>query len=356
MDEPQALQQTALKRYKLSNPAGLMRALLSVTAGGPGSLAVHEIAPAVAGPGQVVVRVAACGVNFPDALMIEDRYQYRPPRPFAPGAEIAGVVTNSAPDVIWPRPGDRVMAMTGWGGMAEEVALNANLCIAMPDAMPFDEAAAFILTYGTSYHALKQRADLRPGETLLVLGAAGGVGLATVELGRALGANVVAGVSSPEKLQIALDHGANSGFVYPREPAADAARALSAQVKAACGGQGADVVYDSVGGMLSEAAARALAWRGRLLVVGFAGGIAKLPLNLLLLKGASAVGVFYGSFTEMEPELNAANNRELLEIYSAGKIRPHVSAHYPLERGGDAIADLLERRATGKLVVQVGRA
>jgi NADPH2:quinone reductase len=331
-----------------------MRALLSTRTGGPQSLSVCEIADPTAQGGEVVVKVAACGVNFPDALIIEDRYQYKPTRPFAPGAEIAGTVASTGAGVIWPRVGERVMAMARWGGMAEKIAVPATACIGIPDSMPFDQAAGFILVYGTSYYALKQRADLQPGETLLVAGAAGGVGLAAVELGRAAGANVVAAVSSQQKLDIALKHGAHRGIVYPREIPDDAARrSLADQIKDACGPRLADVVYDAAGGAFSEAAVRALAWRGRLLVVGFPAGIAKLSLNLLLLKGASAVGVFYGRFTEQESELNAANNRELLSLYGAGKIRPRISARYPLERGGEAITDLLERRSTGKLIVQL---
>lgn len=328
--------------------------MVSTEIGGPACLVLKEMADPVPAPGEVLLAVMACGVNFPDALIIEDRYQYRPTRPFSPGAEVAGIVLQVAPDVAWPRPGDRVMAMTGWGGMAEKIALPAAVCIAMPERMGFDEAAGFILTYGTSYHALRQRAALQPGETLLVLGAAGGVGLAAVELGRAFGAEVIAAVSSEEKLRIALDHGAHRGFIYPREISDDAMRReLVAQMKAACGA-GADVVYDAVGGALSEAATRAMAWRGRLLIIGFPAGIAKLPLNLLMLKGASAVGVFYGSFAAREPEQSGLNNQELLKLVEQGQLRPFISARYPLARGGEAIADLLERRATGKLVVQVG--
>ncbi len=331
-----------------------MRALTSIAAGGPASLVLTEMADPVPGPGEVLLAVMACGVNFPDALIIEDRYQIRPARPFAPGAEVAGIVLEASPDVAWPRVGDRVMAMTGFGGMAEKIALPAAACIAMPQRLGFDAAAGFILTYGTSYHALQQRAALQPGETLLVLGAAGGVGLAAVELGRAFGAEVVAAVSSEAKLRIALAHGAHRGFIYPRDIPDDAARRmLTAQIKAECG-TGADVVYDAVGGALSEAATRAMAWRGRLLIVGFPAGIAKLPLNLLLLKGASAVGVFYGDFAKREPEQNAANNQALLQLVEQGQLHPFISARYPLARGGEAIADLLERRATGKLVIQIG--
>jgi NADPH2:quinone reductase len=330
-----------------------LQALTSIAVGGPDSLVITEMPDPVPGPGQVLLAVMACGVNFPDALIIEDRYQYHPERPFSPGAEVAGIVLQTAPDVAWPHIGDRVMAMTGWGGMAEKIALPAAACVAMPPSLSFDEAAGFILTYGTSYHALRQRAALQPGEKLLVLGAAGGVGLAAVELGRAFGAEVVAAVSSEAKLRIALDHGAHRGFIYPSDIPDDAARrALAAQIKAECG-SGADVVYDAVGGALSEAATRAMAWRGRLLIVGFPAGIAKLPLNLLMLKGASAVGVFYGVFAEREPKVNAANNRELLKLVGQGALRPFISARYPLAQGGQAIADLLERRATGKLVIQI---
>lgn len=328
-----------------------MRALLSLAPGGPETLAIGELPDPVPGNNEVVIGVAACGINYPDALIIEDRYQFKPPRPFAPGAEVAGTVLSAGKDVSWPPPGTRVMAMCGSGGLAEKVSVPASTCMAMPDAMPFDEGAAFIMTYGTSYHALVQRGKLAAGETLLVLGAAGGVGLAAVQIGRALGATVVAAASSEEKVAAAVAHGANRGFVYPTgEPEQ---RALAQLIKQECGPKGADVVFDPVGGALSEAAVRATAWNGRFLVVGFPAGIAKLPLNLLLLKGASAVGVFYGAFIDKEPETNAINNRALMALYEVGAIQPLVSGHFPFNQAGLAITELSRRQVMGKLVVEV---
>jgi NADPH2:quinone reductase len=331
-----------------------MKALLSTAPGGPATLTLAELPSPVPGPGEVRIRVRACGVNYPDALIIEDKYQFRPERPFAPGGEVAGEIDALGPGVTDFAVGDRVIAMLGWGGMAEQVVARAQKCVAMPPDMPFDVGATFILTYGTSYHALKQRAALRPGETLLVLGAAGGVGLAAVELGRALGARVVAAASSAEKSALARAHGATGEFVYPPGPFdRDGAKALAAGFKEACGPDGADVIYDAVGGDYAEAALRAIAWEGRFLVVGFPAGIPRIPLNLALLKGCQIVGVFWGSFTERDPAANAENNRELMALYAQGAVRPHVSARYALADAGRAIADLAERRALGKLVVML---
>ena len=332
-----------------------MRALLSERPGGPETLVLRDIADPVPGPGEVVVDVRACGANFPDVLIIQDKYQFRPPRPFAPGAEIAGTVAAVGPGVDRLAIGDRVIGSILSGGMAEKAIVAADRCLSMPDAMPFDEAAAFILTYGTSYHALKQRASLRPGETLLVLGAAGGVGIAACELGRAMGARVVAAVSSEEKLALARKHGAESGLVYGVGPLTrDDSKALADAFKRACGQNGADVIYDPVGGDYAEPALRAVAWEGRYLVVGFPAGIPKIPLNLALLKSCQIVGVFWGGFAARDQEANARNNRELLDLYAAGKIRPFVSERMPLERGGEAIMKLAARQATGKIVVTMG--
>ncbi|MGA0598331.1 NADPH:quinone oxidoreductase family protein [Enterovirga sp. CN4-39] len=331
-----------------------MKALVSEAPGGPETLVLRDIPEPQPGPGEVLVAVKACGVNFPDLLIIEDKYQFRPTRPFAPGAEIAGVVEGVGPGVTGFKPGDRVIGSVLSGGMAEKVVVAATKCLAMPDAMPFDEASAFVLTYGTSYHALKNRAALKPGETLLVLGAAGGVGIAAVELGKAMGARVIAAVSSEEKLALAKKHGADSGFVYgPAPTSKEESKALADGFKAACGEGGANVIYDPVGGDYAEPALRSIAWEGRYLVVGFPAGIPRLPLNLTLLKSCQVVGVFWGEFTRRDPEGNAENNRELLELYAAGKIRPYVSERFPLERGAEAIARLASRRATGKLVVTI---
>ena len=331
-----------------------MKAILSTAPGGPETLELRDVPSPEPGPGEVRIRVRACGVNYPDTLMIEDKYQFRPPRPFAPGGEVAGEIDAIGPDVAGLAVGDRVIGMIGWGGMAEQVVTRAIKCAPLPPGMPWDEAAAFIFTYGTSYHALKQRAQLRAGESLLVLGAAGGVGLAAVELGRAMGARVIAAASNAEKVALACAHGAESGVVYPPGPFdKDGAKALAGLFKDAVGKDGADVIYDGVGGAYAEAALRAIAWEGRFLVVGFPAGIPSIPLNLALLKGCQIVGVFWGSYTERQPQDNAANVRELVEMYSAGKIRPHVSARYALADAGKAIRDLAERRALGKIVVMV---
>jgi len=262
-----------------------MKAMLSRRVGGPETLELEELPDPKPGAGEVLLGVKACGVNYPDLLIIEDRYQFKPPRPFAPGGEVAGVIEAVGPGVTRLKPGDRVIGSTISGGMSEKLALPAADCIAMPDSMPFDEASALVLTYGTSIYALKDRASLKAGETLLVLGAAGGVGVSAVELGKAYGARVIAAVSSQDKLEFAKKHGADDGVIYPPGPFDKAgAKSLADIFKKACGKNGADVIYDPVGGDYSEAALRAIAWEGRFLVVGFPAGIPKLPLNLTLLK------------------------------------------------------------------------
>jgi NADPH2:quinone reductase len=332
--------------------ADVMKALLSNAPGGPETLELTDRPEPQPRPGEVVLQVKACGVNFPDVLIIQDLYQFKPPRPFAPGSEVAGIVTAVGEGVSHLKPGDRVFGSTGWGGMVESMAVAASRCNLMPAGMPFDEAAAFLMTYGTSHHALKDRARLQAGETLLVLGAAGGVGLAAVELGKAAGARVIAAVSSAEKLDFAKAHGADDGLIYPRGPFdKEGAKALSEQFKQACGPNGADVVYDSVGGDYAEAALRAIAWEGRFLVVGFPAGIPRIPLNLPLLKSCQIVGVFWGAFAQRDPAASRANNEELLQLYAAGKIKPQISGRFPLARGGEAIARLADRTALGKLVV-----
>lgn len=334
-----------------------MRAMLSFASGGPDSLKLTDLPEPVPGPGEVAVAVRACGINFPDSLIIADRYQARPPRPFAPGGEVAGTVAAVGEGVTEPRVGDRVVGTPGWGGLAERIVLPAAGCRAMPDAMPFDEAACFLFTYGTSYHALVDRGGLAAGQTLLVLGAAGGVGVAAVEIGRALGARVVAAASSDEKLAFATRCGAHDGIVYPAGPLdRDGAKALAAAFKGACGADGADVVYDAVGGAYAEPALRAIAWDGRYLVVGFPAGIPSIPLNLPLLKSCAIVGVFWGGFVRRDPEGSARNERALFDLYAAGALKPRISARYPLERAGDAIASLADRRALGKVVVTMGDA
>jgi NADPH:quinone reductase len=329
-----------------------MKALLSKSPGGPETLVLEERPAPNPGPGEVVLQVKACGVNFPDVLIIRDLYQFKPPRPFAPGSEVAGIVTALGAGVTQLAVGDRVFASTGAGGMSEELAVAAGRCIPMPEAMPFDEAASFIMTYGTSHHALKDRAAIKPGETLLILGAAGGVGLAAIELGKAAGARVIAAVSSAAKLDFAKAHGADDGVVYPRGPFdKEGSKALAELFKQACGPNGANVVYDAVGGDYAEAALRAIAWEGRFLVVGFPAGIPRIPLNLPLLKSCQIVGVFWGAFAQRDPAANRANTAELLALYAEGAIKPQISERFPLARGGEAITRLADRAALGKLVV-----
>lgn len=329
-----------------------MKALLSTTVGGPETLVLQDLPSPEPGKGFAVVSVKACGVNYPDVLIIEDKYQFKPARPFSPGGEIAGVVKAVGEGVTNVKVGDRVLGNTGWGGMAEELALEAGRLQKIPDSMPFDEAAAFIMTYGTSYHALKERAKIKPGESLLVLGAAGGVGLAAVELGKAMGAKVIAAASSQEKVDLAMKHGAESGVVYPAGPFdRDGQKALAEMFKQACGPNGVDVIYDGVGGDYAEPAFRSMAWEGRYLVVGFPAGIPRIPLNLPLLKGADIVGVFWGAAVAKDPKQHQQNVNELFAMHSAGKIKPFVSERFPLARAGEAITHLASRKAMGKVVV-----
>jgi len=330
-----------------------LRALQSLKPGGPDTLEIRDVEAPVPGPGQIAVAVHACGVNFPDGLVIEDRYQLRPTRPFSPGSELAGVVSATGEGVTSPSIGQRVSASLPFGAMAETVAVSADRCIVIPDSMPFDEAAAFQVTYGTVYYALRGRAALRSGETLLVLGAGGGIGLAAVELGKALGARVVAAASSVEKLEAATALGADVSLVYPREMGATDSRAFAEAIRAACGGAGPDVVVDPVGGAYAEPAFRSIAWEGRYLVVGFAAGIPSMPLNLTLLKGAQIIGVFWGAYMARDPQAGAADMRALMDLYVAGRIRPQVWERYPLEEGGRAISRLTSRQARGKIVVEV---
>lgn len=316
---------------------------------------VEDVAETAPGPGQVAVAVKACGVNFPDGLIIENKYQFKPPLPFSPGAEVAGIVKAVGEGVMSPKVGDRVIASCGWGGMAEQVIVQAEKCIALPEGMDFATGSALILTYGTSHYALKDRAKIKPGENLVVLGAAGGVGLAAVELGKAFGARVIAGASSEEKVALARKHGADDGFVYPSGHLdRDQQKALSDTIKKLTGGKGADVLYDPVGGDYAEPGLRAMAWEGRYLVIGFAAGeIPRIPLNLTLLKSCDILGVFWGAFTEREPERNAEHIAEITRWVAEGKLKPLVSATFPLARGGEAIRMIADRKAQGKIVVTV---
>jgi NADPH2:quinone reductase len=322
-----------------------MKAVLCKEYGLPGKLVIEDIPSPKPASGQVVVSVKACGVNFPDTLIIQGKYQFKPEMPFSPGGEVAGVIKEIGEGVKRVKPGDRVIAFNTWGGFAEEMVVDADRTIAMPASMDFIPASAFILTYGTSYHALKDRAEIKAGETLLVLGAAGGVGLAALQLGKAMGARVIAAASSDEKLKVCRDNGADETINYGSED-------LRARVKIITAGKGVDVVYDPVGGPYSEPALREMAWKGRFLVVGFAAGdIPKVPLNLTLLKGCSIIGVFWGAFTRNEPERNRENNWELMAMYAAGKIKPHIHATYPLERAAEALNEVLNKRVSGKVVL-----
>ena len=333
-----------------------MKILLSYEPGGTETLKLADAPDPKPAPGEVVIDVKAVGLNFPDSLIIRDQYQTKPLRPFAPGSELAGVISALGERVTEVKVGDRVIARPGHGGMTEKIAVKADDCFAMPDGMSFEDAgAAFLLTYGTSYHALKQCAEIKPGETLLVLGAAGGVGIAAIELGKAMGARVVAAVSSQDKLDFAMQSGADEGFVYPRGPFEPGdARMLSGVFKDNLGERGCDVIYDPVGGAYAEASLRSINWDGRFLVVGFPAGIPRIPLNLPLLKGGKICGVFVGGFSAARPAQNKQNNLELLDLYAQGKIKPRISERFPLARGGEAIERLAAREAKGKIVVTIG--
>jgi NADPH2:quinone reductase len=301
----------------------------------------------------VRVAVAACGINYPDVLMISDLYQARPERPFAPGGEVAGVIDAIGPGVSGLAIGDRVAAGIGVGGLAEAVVTDAYRCFPIPATMSWETAAALLLTYGTSYYALRGRGDLQPGETLFVLGAAGGVGLAATELGKALGARVIAGVSSAAKAEAVRSRGADDVLIYPTCPLdKDAGRSFSRQLKDMAGG-GVDVAYDAVGGGYAEPTLRAMAWEGRYLIIGFPAGIARIPLNLPLLKGCSVIGVFWGESVERNPAGYRKDVADLFALHEQGKIDPLISEVFPLNRGGEAIARLAARAAIGKLVVTV---
>lgn len=324
-----------------------MKAVLCVEHGPPEALVVRDVPTPEPGRGQVRVKVHAAGVNFPDTLIIQNLYQFKPALPFSPGGEAAGVVDAVGEGVDDLAVGDRVVAMTGSGCYAEAVIANRAQIVPIPGEMPFDVASGFTMTYGTSHHALKQRARLQPGETLLVLGAAGGVGLAAVELGKLMGARVIAAASSEEKLEVCRDYGADETINY-------ATISLKDEIKRITGGKGVDVIYDPVGDRYAEPAFRGMAWNGRYLVVGFAGGeIPTLPLNLPLIKGASIVGVFWGAFTQAEPEMHRANMNELIAWYAQGQLRPHISKHFTLDEGPAAIRWMMDRKATGKVVLDV---
>jgi len=328
-----------------------MKSLLSFEPGGPERLRIEDVPEPHPGPGELLVRVRACAINFPDVLIIEDKYQLKPERPFAPGGEIAGELIAAGANVSGWSAGDRLIAVLGFGGLAEQVIVPAERAIRLPFERSFEQGSALLMTYATAIHALVDRGRLQPCQTLLVLGAAGGVGIAGVEIGKALGARVIAAVSSEAKAAVARTAGADSCLIYPAgeiDP-----RALSRLFKDAVGPSGAEVILDPVGGLYSEAALRGIAWGGRFLVVGFPAGIAKLPLNLTLLKSCDVCGVFWGGFLAREPKRNATHVEQLFRWWDEGKIAPKISVTYPLERAGEAIAALRDRQAMGKLVVQL---
>jgi NADPH:quinone reductase-like Zn-dependent oxidoreductase len=341
-----------LLRHGVPRNDGKVKALLSIEPGGPEALRIEELPDPVAGPGELLVRVRACAINYPDVLIIEDKYQLKPQRPFAPGSEIAGEIEAVGEGVSSWKVGDRIIAAVGFGGLVEKIVIPAKAGILLPSDRSFTEGSALLLTYATAIHALVDRGRLEAGQTLLVLGAAGGVGIAAVEIGKALGARVIGAVSSEDKAQAARAAGAEDAVVYPTgdlDP-----KALTQLFKDAVGPDGADVILDPVGGDYSEAALRSIGWQGRFLVVGFPAGIPRLPLNLTLLKSCDVCGVFWGAFVAREPRRNSGHVEQLFRWWAEGKIAPRISATYPLERGGDAIAALRDRKAIGKLVVEMG--
>ncbi|MFN3468906.1 MAG: NADPH:quinone oxidoreductase family protein [Novosphingobium sp.] len=331
-----------------------MKALRTHAVGGPETLVLEEIADPVPGKGEVLIEVHACSINFPDTLMIRDLYQFRPERPYAPGSELAGRILALGEGVTGWSVGDRVIAMIGHGGLAQKVVAPVQRLFALPDDVDYATGASLLMTYGTTIHGLKDRGHIKAGDTVLVLGAAGGVGLSAVELAKAFGARVIAAVSSEEKAQVARASGADDVVIYGRAPFDKAqSKALAEQFKAACGPDGANIIYDVVGGDYSEPALRAIAWEGRFLVVGFPAGIARLPLNLTLLKSCDVCGVFWGAWTAREPAAFKAEVEELFALLKEGRINPRISQRFPLDQGREAIALLENRQAVGKVVVEM---
>ncbi len=331
-----------------------MRALISAKAGGPETLTMGDLPDPTPAKGQILITVKACAINYPDVLIIQDLYQFKPARPFAPGSEVSGIVEALGDGVDGFAIGDRVMALCGNGGLAEKVAVAASNSFKMPGEMSFEDGASLLMTYGTSIHALKDRGVIKPGDNVLVLGGAGGIGISAIELVKAYGGRAVAGVSSEAKAETARKAGADAVIVYPRQPFdKEQSKVVAAMFKAESGPDGYTIIYDTVGGDYSEPALRSIGWEGKFLVVGFPAGIAKLPLNLTLLKSCDVCGVFWGAFAARNPKHNEANIMELLDLYKDGKIRPQISGVYPLAQGGQAIAKLGDRDATGKLVVMM---
>jgi NADPH2:quinone reductase len=324
-----------------------MKAIQCKTYGPPSNLNLEEITSLHAGPKEVVVQVKACGLNFPDTLIIQGLYQFKPELPFTPGSDIAGVVKEIGEEVKHLKIGDEVFGFVAYGGLAEEVIVPANACFPKPPQMDYPVAASFMMAYGTSYHALKDRANLMEGETLLVMGASGGVGLAAVELGKLMGAKVIAAASTQEKLELCKEYGADELINYTTQD-------LKSVLKELTNGKGVDVIYDPVGGDFSEQALRGIAWNGRYLVIGFAAGdIPSIPLNLPLLKGASIVGVFWGGFAMKYPKGNMANTMTLMQWHAEGKLKPHIHKIFPLEETKEALEEMMNRKVRGKMVVKI---
>ena len=328
-----------------------MHAMLSKSPGGPETLEWSELPDPKPKKGEVRIAVKAAGVNFPDTLIIRDLYQIKPPRPFAPGGEVSGVIDALGDGVSDLRTGDPVIAMTGFGGFATHVCVPAAACLKMPEEMPFDEAACFVFTYGTSHYALKNRAELKSGETLLILGAAGGVGAAAIELGKAAGARVIAAVSSQDKADFCTSLGADATLIYPRTMDRDAQKALSGEIKTVAGPNGVDVAYDAVGGDYAEPVIRSMAWGGRFLVVGFPAGIPAIPLNLTLLKSCQIVGVFWGASIYRDPVAHMNNMAELFDMYAKGQLKPRISASFPMQHAAQALDLISARKVLGKVVL-----
>lgn len=329
-----------------------MKALVSENPGGPETLRFIDMQAPSAGEGEVLIEVEACAINYPDVLIIQDLYQVKPRRPFVPGCEIAGVIGAIGHGVEDWKIGDHVIATVDRGGLAERCVAKIEDCFRLPEDRSFPQAAALLLTYATTIHALVDRGRLAKGDVLLILGAAGGVGIAAIEIGRALGATVVAAVSSPEKAEAARRAGAHRTIIYPRPPFdADGARALASRFKEAVGDGGAQVIYDPVGGDYVQPALRSIGWGGRYLVVGFPAGIHRLPLNLPLLKGCDVCGVWWGEFARRDPMANRRHVDTLMQWWREGRINPLVSRCWPLEAGHEAIAMMADRQAIGKLVV-----
>ncbi len=330
-----------------------MKAMLCTGYGPPEAMTLSDLPAPKAEPGQATIVVKACGVNFPDVLLVQNKYQFKPDLPFAPGGEVAGVIKSVGEGVTAVKPGDRVAALIGWGGFAEEAVIDVRRCVKLPKNLGDDLASCFMVTYATSYHALKDRARLKFGENLVVLGAAGGVGLAAVELGASMGARVIAGASTQEKVDFAMAHGAVAGFVYPSVPLGrDQQKAMSEKIVRLTGGLGADVLLDPVGDDYAEPALRAMNWHGRYLVVGFAAGaIPRVPLNHVLLKSVDLVGVYWGALVAPDPTAAFADMNQLAAWVAQGKLKPHICAKFPLAQAHQAIRMLMDRKAKGKVVV-----